>query len=308
MRLPLFILFILMVQIGLCQETTFTSRDLSVSKFIDGTLLLPETREVVPLAIIIAGYGPTDRNGNQNFMQNNSLKKLAESLSKNGIATFRYDKRIVKQIRRGNVDPNMSFDDFVSDAQDCVNYFSGAPSFSGIYIIGHGQGSLVGMLAAKEGVDGFVSVAGSGKSIDAVIKEEVNKTAPMFNDDTERIIKILKEGKTTKDYPQALGSMFDISVQPFMSSWMQYDPSNEIKQLTIPTLIANGTKDLQVSTAEAELLHEAAADSTLEIIEKMNNMMVIIEGDTLENSKSYNESHRDISSELISAIIGFIKK
>lgn len=306
MRLASIIMIFLMVNFGIGQESSFTSRELSVNKFIDGTLLQPQSNTAVPLAIIIAGYGPTDRNGNQNFMQNNSLKKLAEGLSKNGIATFRYDKRIVKQIRRGNVDPNISFDDFVSDAKDIVNYFSGAPTFSKIYLIGHGQGSLVGMLAAREKVDGFISISGSGKAIDEVIKEEVSKTAPMFNQDTERLIEILKEGKTTRDYPQALSSMFDINVQPFMSSWMQYDPSVEIQQLTVPTLIINGTKDLQVSVEEAKLLHNSSKNSTLEIIDKMNNMMVIIEGDDLENSKSYNEAYRPVASDLISTISNFI--
>lgn len=308
MRLPSILLIFLMVQLTIGQESTFTSRDLTINKFIDGTLLQPNTDDAVPLAIIIAGYGPTDRNGNQNFMQNNSLKKLAEALSKSGIATFRYDKRIVKQIRRGNVDPNMSFDDFIDDAKDCVRYFSGAPNFTEIYILGHGQGSLVGVLASQTDVDGFISISGSGKPIDAVIQDEVNKTAPMFSEDTARLIKILKEGKTTRDYPQALGSMFDISVQPFMSSWMQYDPATAIQQISIPTLVINGTKDLQVSVDEAKLLHSASNQSTLEIIEKMNNMMVIIEGDDLENSKSYNESHRPIASELITSIVSFIKK
>ena len=40
----------------------------------------------------------------------------------------------------------------------------------------------------------------------------------------------------------------------------------------------------------------------------MNNVLFIIEGDDLENAKSYNESARNISEEVISAILEFIKR
>lgn len=290
------------------QELAFTSKDLTINEFIDGTLLVPNDIEIPNLAIIIAGSGPTDRNGNQNLLKNNSLKKLAERLSKEGVATFRYDKRIVKQIRRGNVDMNIRFDDFITDAISALNYFKNSSAFNKIYIIGHSQGSLVGIVAAKEGADGFISLAGAGKPIDEVIIDQINNTAPMFTEDTKRVFSVMKEGKTTSDFPQALTSIFNLEVQPFMMSWMAYNPQDEIKTLDIPTLIINGTKDLQVSVDEANLLHSANENSTLTIIEKMNHILVPIEGDTLENSKSYNESQRKISDELIQSIIAFIKK
>ena len=124
--------------------------ELAINEWIDGSLLTPEDNSKSVLAIIIAGSGPTNRDGNQNFLKSNSLKKLAEGLSNQGITTFRYDKRIVKQIRKGKVDNNMMFDDFVTDAISVIEYFKEENNFSKIYVIGHSQGSLVGMLAAKE--------------------------------------------------------------------------------------------------------------------------------------------------------------
>ena len=35
------------------------------------------------------------------------------------------------------------FDDFVSDAEDVINYFKEKETYSKIYVIGHSQGSLV---------------------------------------------------------------------------------------------------------------------------------------------------------------------
>lgn len=306
MNLKAFILFLLFNSILYAQDKLFNQQQITINRHVDGTLLLPNKIDKPNLAIIIAGSGPTDRDGNQNLLKNNSLKKLAERLSENGIATFRYDKRIVKQMRQGNIDYNISFDDFITDAISVINFFKTKDDFNKIYIIGHGQGSLVGMIAAKDGADGYVSVAGAGKTIDEVIVDQINNTAPMFNEDTKRVFSVLKEGKVTDDYPLALATVFNKEVQPFMMSWMKYSPQLELKKLDIPILIINGTKDLQVSVDEANLLKASVENAQIEIIEKMNHILVPIEGDNLENSKSYNESFRKLSLKLIDVIVEFV--
>jgi alpha-beta hydrolase superfamily lysophospholipase len=291
---------------GIAQDINYSSKDISINSFVDGTLLIPNDQEKPILAIIIAGSGPTDRNGNQNFLKSNNLKKLAERLSNNNIATFRYDKRIVKQIKNGNIDKNIMFDDFVTDAISVIEYFKKTNSFSKIYTIGHSQGSLIGMLAAKDRADGFISIAGAGQSIDYVIIDQIQKTAPMYTEDSKRTFDMLRQGKTTTDYPPALSSIFNIEIQLFMMNWMQYNPQEVIKSLDIPILIINGTKDLQVTVEEANLLKEASQKAELTIVNKMNHVLFIIEGDDLENAKSYNESARKISEEAVSAILNFI--
>lgn len=289
------------------QDISFISQELSINKHVDGTLLTPKGVNTPILAIIIADAGPTDRNGNQNFQQNNALKKLAEGLSHQGIATFRYDKRIVKQIRKGQVDPNISFDDFIADAKAVIDYFKSMNTYTKLVIIGHGQGSLVGMAASTNNVDQFISIGGSGESIDNVIIDQITKMDPALEKSSKLAFEKLKKGQIVKDYPQALGSVFSEDVQPFMKSWMNYDPKILITQLDIPILITNGTKDLQVPISEAKLLKEASPHAELKIIENMNHVLFIIEGKDLENSKSYNESFRKISNDLIAELITFIK-
>ena len=288
------------------QEINFTTQDLSINKHIDGTLLTPKNVNSPTLAIIIADSGPTDRHGNQNFQKNNALKKLAESLANQNIATFRYDKRIVKQIKRGNVNPDMSFDDFITDANSVINYFKSQSSYAKITVIGHGQGSLVGLAVIKDNVDQFISLAGSGKSIDNVIIDQITQMDPALVKETKRAFDVLKSGKLTKEYPQALSGIFSLDVQPFMMSWMNYNPQELITTLDIPILIVNGSKDLQVPVSEAELL-KGSSNAEIKIIENMNHVLFIIEGKELENSKSYNESFRPISTELITNIVDFIK-
>lgn len=308
MKYYLLIFSFLLASLSFSQEKLFSEADISINKWIDGTLLTSVNNDSkkTTLAIIIAGSGPTDRNGNQNFLKNNALKKLAENLTNKGISTFRYDKRIVKQIRKGDVDKDLMFDDFVSDATDVINYFKEKETYSKIYVIGHSQGSLVGMLAAKENADGFISLAGAGQNIGDVIVDQVTKMAPKLGEEAQKVVDKLKKGETTTEYPQALASVFSIDIQPFMINWMQYNPTEIISELKIPVLIVNGTKDLQVSEEEAQLLKDANEDAEIKIIENMNHVLFNIEGDDLENSKSYNEAFRPISTELVDAIVEFL--
>ena len=227
-------------------------------------------------------------------------------LTEAGIATFRYDKRVVKQIRQGNVDPHILFDDFVSDAKDVITYFKESESFSKIYVLGHSQGSLVGMLNASKNVDGFVSIAGAGQNIGDVIVEQVTNMNPDLGAEAQKVVDQLKKGETTTDYPPALASVFNTAIQAFMINWMQYNPTDIIKDLNIPILILNGTKDLQVPEEEAKLLKEANDSAELVIIENMNHVLFEIKGDNLENSKSYNEVMRPIAPKLIKSIVAFI--
>ncbi|WP_242135522.1 alpha/beta hydrolase [Aestuariivivens marinum] len=301
------LVFVFFIQGFLFSQTqTFTEKNLVINRHVDGTLTSPANNTAY-LAIIIGGSGPTDRDGNQNFLKNNALKKLAHELAEKGIATFRYDKRIVKQIRLRNIDPNIMFNDFVEDAIAVIDYFKTNEDYSKIYVIGHSQGSLVGILASKKNVEGFISLAGAGQNIGDVLIEQISKTAPQFADQSTSIINNLKKGKLVNDYPEALTSIFKKDIQPFMINWMQYNPSESIKTLKIPILIINGSKDLQVSNNEANLLKEAVPNASLKIIQDMNHVLVPIVGDDLENSKSYNEPNRKISIELIEHIVTFIE-
>jgi uncharacterized protein len=289
------------------QNMFFTSKDIQVNNFIDGTLLTPNNITKPHLAIIIGGSGPTDRNGNQSFLNNNSLKKLAEDLTNNNIATFRYDKRVVKQIKTGRIDRNILFDDFVTDATSVIEYFKKDGNFNHIYIIGHSQGSLVGMLAAKDKVDGFISISGPAQSIDNIILEQIAKTYPILSNDAKRVVDSLRKGIKTDDFPMELASVFNKDIQSFMMNWMQYNPTEEIKKLKMPILLINGTKDLQVETKEAVQLNEAVPSSILKLLDNMNHVLVAIDGDNLENSKSYNEPNRKIAPQLIDELLNFIK-
>ncbi len=309
MKTKLIILFLLCFGITIAQENKFKSQEISVSPLIDGTLLNPSTSEKIPLAIIIGGSGPTDRDGNQQMMKNNSLRYLAEGLFEEGIASYRYDKRIVKQMKDRSVsEKDIRFDSFIEDAKDIIEYFRKGNEFSKIYLIGHSQGSLVAMVAAQGRADGFISLAGAGQSIDDVIVDQLEKQAPGLKENARESFDDLRTNGVAVNYSPGLASIFRKDIQPFIRSWMQYNPKAEIAKLNIPVLIINGDKDLQVHVSEAEALHRAKPGAEYIVVTNMNHILKEIEGNDMENQKSYNEYKTPVMPELIESISDFIKK
>lgn len=304
------LLFLLFFPFLLVSQTTDKSgKDISVSPMIDGTILVPETEGKPVLAILIGGSGPTDRNGNQSMMKNNSLRFLAEGLYDEGIAVFRYDKRIIKQLKdRTFTEETVRFDDFIKDAIDVIDYFKRSNAFSKIYVIGHSQGSLVGMVAAQNRADGFISIAGAGQEIDDVIVDQIALQSPGLEESARIAFDDLRANGIALNYSPYLASIFRPQIQPFIITWMKFDPQIEIAKLQIPVLIINGDADLQVQVAEAQNLKEAYPEAQYEIIPQMNHIFKKIEGDDIDNSKTYNEPNRPVMPELINIISDFIKK
>lgn len=304
-RIKYIVLAILILTLKLNAQN-YKENNISINDNIYGSIVEPKSRSNSNLVIFIGGSGPIDRDGNQSFMKCDMFKKLAYSLSEKGISSFRYDKRVVTQIRKGKLDKKITFDDFVSDAIAIIDFFQ--LKYNSIVIAGHSQGSLVGLLSINEGVSGFISLSGAGRTIDMVIEDQISKTAPMLLEDTKNIFKILRSGKITEDFPLPLYSLFNIEIQPFMISWMQYDPKKIIAKIPIPSLIINGDSDLQVDEKEAKLLYNSAQNSEILIVKNMNHVLVEIEGDELKNVKSYNNPDLKISELVIEKMVEFIER
>jgi pimeloyl-ACP methyl ester carboxylesterase len=276
---------------------------------IFGTLTTPKTFGKIPVALIIAGSGPTDRDGNNSMMKNESLRMLAYSLANNNVASVRFDKRGIGESNgAAKTEADLRFEDYITDAKGWVELLKKNEHFSKVMIIGHSEGSLIGMIAALHSADGYVSIAGPGRSADKILKEQLASQPQMVKDLAFPIIDSLTLGKTVKDVHPGLYSLFRPSVQPYMISWFRYDPQLEIKKVSIPVLILQGTNDIQVSVEDAKLLAKANAHAQLGIIENMNHVFKIVDGDKNANIATYNNSSLPISSELTDRIVGFIKK
>jgi len=284
-------------------------KDSTSSVVLHGTLLVPPYKEKIPVALIIAGSGPTDRNGNNAAMKSDYLKMLAEDLAAKGIASLRYDKRGIGQSGKTK-EETLVIEDFMKDAGNWVVRLKNDSRFSKVVILGHSEGSLLGMIAALQNhADGFVSLAGAGRPIDQVLKEQLaaNKNNPeALIRNANDIIDTLKMGLRPKSVSLPLLSLFRPSVQPFLISWMKYDPAAEIKKLTIPTMIIQGSTDIQVSVNDAKALHDAKADARYVVIEGMNHVFRDAPMERSENIKAYMDSSRPLSKTLVPALAEFI--
>lgn len=292
------------------QINKINTRVISIDQELKGTLYTPELEQKKPtLALLIPGSGPTNRSGNQPGVHNNSLKYLAEGLAAKGIHVFGFDKRVIAQLIAGKVDESkMDFEDNSKDVNLIVAYFKNLKTYSKIVLIGHSEGSLVGMMSATKNVDGFVSIAGPGRPIDEILYEQIAKQSPKNATETRANLDILKSGKTFDCTSESsiIKSIFRNSVQNYLISWIKINPKIEIQKLKIPILLINGTKDLQVPESEASLLQSFKPNAKLVIIENMNHVFKIIEGDESENRASYNEPKIGIAPLLITSIFDFI--
>lgn len=243
---------------------------------IKGKVIIPGTGTGSPVVLLIAGSGPTDMDGNQSRMTNNSLKFLAEGLAKNGVATLRFDKRgIASSAAAGKDEYSVRLEDFVKDVEGWIDYLARDRRFSAIYVAGHSEGALIGMLASRNNpkVKGYISLAGSGRPLYEVVNEQLAGQPEVIRKMATAVNDSLKAGKLVPNVPLGLQALFRPSVQPFLISCYKYNPQMEIKKLTIPILIIQGKTDIQVTTKDAELLKLAVPVAELHLIDNMNHIL-----------------------------------
>ncbi|PKF89956.1 alpha/beta hydrolase [Bacillus sp. BA3] len=280
---------------------------------IKGLLETPKNEGPFPVMILIAGSGPTDKDGNTigNPGKNNSLKMLAESLAEKGIASIRYDKRgIGENMQLAGREADLRFEQYIDDAAAWIQFAKKDGRFSKVGIIGHSEGSLIGMEAAKKTeTDIFISLAGPGEPIDQVlIKQLEEQLTPKLLTESKDILAKLKQGKQVETVSADLQNVFRPSVQPYMISWIQYNPIESVKELNIPVLIVNGNRDIQVPATNAKALHTEKSDSELLILEKMNHVLKEAPADRAENLATYTNPELPLSTGLINGIIEFLNK
>lgn len=176
---------------------------------IYGTLTLPDGSRKVPVVLIIAGSGPTDRDCNSALgLKSNAFIMLADSLKKAGIASLRYDKRGIGESAPALKDEeSLRLDDYINDAAAIIKMLKNDPRFSGAYVAGHSEGSLIGMIAAlRENATGYISISGMGETMDKVIDKQIRAQSAEMADKAKVISDSIRQGYTVKDVPPLLNN------------------------------------------------------------------------------------------------------
>ncbi|WP_052360573.1 alpha/beta hydrolase family protein [Oceanobacillus manasiensis] len=278
-----------------------------------GEIETPNSEGPHPVMLIIPGSGPTDRNGNSPAIpgKNDSLKLLAEELAENGIASLRYDKRGAGKNQQAVVaESSLKFEQFIEDAQGWLDLLANDPSYTKIGVIGHSQGSLTGIMAAQATpVDAFISLAGAGRPMNEVLYEQLEEQlSNKLLEESKAILDKLKNGEVTENVADELHSVFRPAVQPFLVSWMQYDPANELAKLSSPVLIVQGEHDIQVNQQEGIALQEASPEAEMVTINGMNHVLKEAPKEREANLQTYSDPSLPVASELMDEVIRFLNQ
>jgi fermentation-respiration switch protein FrsA (DUF1100 family) len=289
-------------------DETFTARN--ALGVLEGTLVLPAACGPRPVVLIIAGSGPTDRNGDQPaaHLAAQPYRLLATALAARGIGSLRYDKAgIGASARAAPNESAMRFETGADDAALLVTRLRADPRVGKITIVGHSEGSLVGMLAAERArVDAFVSLAGAGRPIADILREQLARGIkdPALLAKANAILASLAGGRTVSDVPAQLDALFRPSVQPYLVSWMKYDPATELARLdAAPVLVAHGTTDIQVPIADAQRLAAARPGAKLLVIQGMNHVLKAADASNAAQQDAYTNPSLPVVPELVAALV-----
>lgn len=276
-----------------------------------GTLDLPATPGPWPVVLLHAGSGPTNRDGNGPLIRTDCLKQVGRALAAEGFAVLRIDKRgIAASAKAMSKEEDLRIDTYAADVGAWVALLRKDARFTKVGYIGHSEGSLVGLVAAKGArFDAFASLCGPGRTLQDVLREQLktNLSAELYKQ-SEEILAELESGRAVKDVPKELAALFRPSVQPYLISVFKNDPAKLAGELRAPMLIVSGSTDIQVSGADAKALAAANPKAKLVSADGMNHVLKSVkETHRLLQLASYSDPSLPLHPELVPTLSGFLK-
>jgi uncharacterized protein len=296
--------------LGLCCALTNASADETRIRVgnLDAFLTTPADVDKPPVALLIAGSGSTDHDGNGPQAKPATLKKLAEQLAARKIATLRYDKR-----GAGGWKPQFGkaedfrFKDYVDDAVSLVNYLRSSGKFSRVVVVGHSEGGLVAILAARQAqIDRLILLVTAARRQGDLVKAQLEKRQipPDILDPIVKAIDSIMAGQTVDPPPRG----FDVppSMQPSLASAFIIDPIEPLKSIDTPILIVGGGRDLQVARLDFLALSTAASLAKTLWLPDMNHVLVDVSDDA-DNLAAYNQPDRALDANMVDTVAAFIQ-
>jgi uncharacterized protein len=275
---------------------------------IDAVLTTPPDVDRPPVALLIAGSGSTDHDGNGPQAKPATLKKLAEQLAERKIATLRYDKRGAGGWKPEFGKPeDFRFKDYVDDAVSLVNYLKSSGKFARVVVVGHSEGGLVAILAARQvPVDRLVLLVTAARRQGDLVKAQLEKRQipPDILDPILKAIDSIMAGQIVDPPPRGLA--IEPSMQPSVASAFTADPIDPLKSIDKPILIVGGGHDVQVARLDFVALSTASPLAKTLWLPDMNHVLVDVTDDA-DNLAAYNQPERALDSRLVDAIAAFIQ-
>jgi len=215
----------------------------------------------------------------------------------------------VGESKTANKLEDLRFEDYVDDAVGLIGILNDDQRFSKVVILGHGEGALAAMLAARDQpVKDVITVNTTSEQGDKIMTD-IFKTKPQYLQDEFKVwLDTLKRGKTFDNVDLAMYPLITTAKQKYLASYFKFPPLKVMKLMKVPTLIIQGTTDVQVSVADAEKFKKAKSDATLIIIKGMNHIMKDAPADKDANMETYGNPALPLKAELVPGIVDFINK
>jgi pimeloyl-ACP methyl ester carboxylesterase len=277
------------------EEVTFRNeRD---SATLAGTLTWPvgynaKSKQKPMVVIFVSGSGQQNRD--EELFEHKPFLVLADYLARQGIATLRYDDRATGQSVGGDV-KNATSEDFARDALAGIDYLRNRKAFSKVGILGHSEGGLIAfILGGKKKVDFIVSLAGPSVKGDTLLATQGNRIM---------ILSGQLPNMSVKKYREKVAEMNN----PWINWFIDYDPSDDIRQTRCPVFALNGDRDCQViSTLCLPAFQRLLPTSKKNRIKQYPGLNHLFQHSATGVPTEYGEIEETISPEVLSDIAEWI--
>ncbi|AKA35372.1 alpha/beta hydrolase family protein [Flagellimonas lutaonensis] len=261
----------------LAESVSFQNKEDKIT--IAGTFTRPKGKGKYPVAILISGSGPQDRD--ETLSGHKPFLVLADHLTRQGIAVLRYDDRGFGEST--GVHSQATTYDFATDAISALNYLKTRKDVDNenIGIIGHSEGGIIAPLVANRTneVAFIVSLASTGISGTelSVMQSKEMRPFPVpdeaaYEKAIRQAIKIAQQNKEVSKIKTELTAHYNTTIAPILKNlgvpetkikevvgglvdmrttkWIRYfygyNPATEYEKLSCPVLSLNGNLDTQV--------------------------------------------------------------
>lgn len=275
------------------EEVTFTNADEGAT--LSGTLTYPTgytNSADVPVVLMVTGSGLQNRD--EEIMDHKPFLVIADYLARNGIASLRYDDRGTGKSQGGDNTQATTLN-YAADAQAGITYLKCAKKFGKIGILGHSEGANIAfIIGAREKADFVVSLAAVGVKGDTALTAQANCVMRLNG---------MPGTASTTEYR----NLVLMQNQPWLSWFINYDPTGEISATRCPVFAANGDKDCQVISSLNLAAIKAAlpAGETNRIIE-YPGLNHLFQECTTGNPTEYHNIEQTISPRVLKDITNWI--
>lgn len=269
-------------QIPHAADTTFKAKE---GFDLRGEIVLPPGAKHAVL--LLPGSGPTDRNGSQPpYLQIDLLRELAKTLSQQGVASLRFDKRALASYAShwptdvDGIGEFFAYTNFVADAEAAFKHLlSRVGNDVSVGVLGHSEGGLIALsMANNVEADFIVAAATPGRSFLELVEWQLDKNLkpPVVTEESRNSLLahnkrisayIIANGKLPGDVPLQLTALYNPSVAKYWQQAFGLAGAELLKEVKAPVLVVQAQYDAQVDAElDFELMKAAAKESDTTIL------------------------------------------